>query len=78
MEENTSSGGDTIVYNIDTSGIEHRLDAVSETLQAINEPGLDKLFYDYNATETLLVLLLVCVVVHWCVCMIKRGFSWLL
>ena len=45
MEENTSSGGDTIVYNIDTTGIEHRLDAVSETLQAINEPGLDKLFY---------------------------------
>ena len=52
MEENTSSGGDTIVYNIDTTGIEHRLDAVSETLQTISEPGLDKLFYDYLTVKS--------------------------
>lgn len=73
-DENTG----LLVPEVDMSGVERRLDALTEAYADFNAPGLDKPFDNYNTTETLLTLLLVCVVVHWCICMIKRGFSWLL
>lgn len=73
-----SGGGSATVYNVDMSGVEQRLDTITLALQDLNMNGMNKPFEDYTTTETLLTLLLVCVVVKWSVDMLRKGFSWLL
>ena len=89
MEPDGMSGGDgvslgessTIVYNIDTGGIERRQDELMEFLtewrEATDHPLLTTPFADYTVTEGLLLLALLLAVVKSCVRMLKGGFSWL-
>lgn len=81
MEEQ-NEGTTVINYNMDTSGIEDRLDTVNETLTEIHDTfmhrAMDTPISEYTVTEGLLLLLLICIVINWCAKMIRRGFSWLL
>lgn len=81
MEEQ-NEGTTVINYNVDTSGIESRLDTITEIITEMHDTtvhtAMDTPIEEYTVVEGLLLLLVVCVVVSWVAKIIRRGFSWLL
>lgn len=55
-----------------------RADQIYTIMEDNRAPGLYVPFEEYTVTETLQLLLIICIVVSWCARMLRRGFSWLL
>lgn len=81
MEEQ-NEGTTVINYNMDTSGIESRLDTITEILTEMHDTtvhrAMETPIEEYTVVEGLLLMLLVCIVVSWVAKIIRRGFAWLL